>query len=83
MSSDKALKYDSACKHIQVHVLHISKKGRKRVRKRPESHSHLIVQEKEYDCLLGMGKEKKLVCSKGRKVKDLEKLKRKYGGVNL
>lgn len=71
MSSDKALKYDSACsKHIQGHVIHISKKGRKITGQKETSEPFISY------CPLRAGKEKKMVCSQGGKIRDLGKVKR-------
>ena len=51
MPSDKALKYDSACKRIHVRVLHLSEKGRKQaIRRRPQRCACRLARESTTVC---------------------------------
>lgn len=59
MSSEKALKYDSAYKHIQIHVLHISKERRKVTAQKETSEPIIFDCEREYHCLLTQDEESK------------------------
>lgn len=50
----------TAYNHLQVHVFIFPKREEKQLfRKRPKSHSYLIVQEGECDCLLTQDGERK------------------------
>lgn len=59
-STDKALKYDSVCKNIQVHALHISKKGRKITAQEETICIRLVKKENVISVHSGQGKKRNL-----------------------